>query len=89
MPKQLSCQEAVATSLDFRNNIFKNQSLLHLPTQLVKKKVFSLDMDGVISCPPPHAGSPLLAHLPRVIDVTNLINAHHFPHIKRPVVLFQ
>lgn len=52
MPKQPSCQEIVATSLDFRNNIFKNQSLLHLPTQFVlKKKVLSLDTDGVLLQP--------------------------------------
>lgn len=75
MPKEPSCQETVATSLDSRSNIFKNQSLLHLPTQPVKKGLFfgygwGPSTATVINTP---AGSPLLAHLPRVIDVTNLI----------------
>lgn len=66
MPEERSCQEAVAASLDFRNNIFKYQSLLHLPSQLVKTRVFSLDMHGVLlqnshrhHRPPPPRRSPL------------------------------
>lgn len=47
-PKEPSCREAVAASLDFRNNIFKYHPLLHLPTRLVKTRVFSLDMDRVL-----------------------------------------